>query len=896
MAEIDLEQKLESLCSSVLEMLREEWDIYHANHILLSLLFYKRLLALISERKITFISLTEQQLDKIARQAHDTLPNPNELLQTFEETLEALSNQDKALAVIFEPLQRSLYNNISEFWAVIQVLQDFDFSTRQFSVSTFGNFFSSSLYQASWRAEKHNNEANTPAFLHKLLILLCNPQRGEVVYSPSVGQGGFLVALNRAVSRLQLTGQETETRTWALAQMNLWMNGIYQSSILNQNSLLETPYELPPADIGIANCLYTAQVPTEQLRKAEYIVSPFDWNNLSEMDSNSLIVQRLLYQLNESGRAVLLFPLQMSYKHRTDRKLREFLIRKNYVEAVIALPASILPNSNSPVAVLVINKKKREEYEQEVLFINASTIETQQKSKLYKTISSENLHTIADLLINGQAEDSEFWQGHIAWVSNQQISEHQYNLNPKQYASPFIKKLKELSATQQLKPIYELLGAETALVWVLKEEVSNRHLRYISAQDLPYTFSDCHLEISKMQFFNDTNREGRLLNKSAVLVNTDNKRLRLGYFEHQHEPIVVDRDIIVLELSPQSIENVEYILLQLFSDLFNEQLHLYKSDHPDSSLSEREFAHLQLVMVSPEEQNKLVQTTKIALLKEEERKVENLRHRLNLGKQKAQSEQYKIISSLQHELGNRLPAILTEFKNLKDFICDKAQYGETISLTEPLFPLFEGEDAGNVETLGEILIRIENLLRHTVGTIDNTGNIIKADKSRLNLQPTLIKNFLERLAALYAQETLFSVEIEVERDAEGRELPLVAKIDEQQLSTAFINLIENAKRHGFVQGRKYTVRFQVSQSADGQEAIIEYENDGRPFPQEFSFDDFISYGNYAGNTGHSGIGGFLIYQIIDNHDGGLLLRDNIARNDPFKVQFEISLPLWDAKN
>jgi type I restriction enzyme M protein len=894
MADIELEQKLENICSSVLEMLRGQWDIYHANHILLSLIFYKRILALILERKITFLSIKEDTLQKLAAQQHDTLPNPNEMLQTFEDILEQLSAQNKGLLVIFDILQRSLYKNVNEFWAVIQLLQDFDFSTRQFSQNTFGNFFSAALYQTSWRAEKQNNEANTPPFLHKLLILLCNPQRGEVIYTPSVGQAGFLVALSKTVNKLQLTGQETDTRTWALAQMNLWANGIYDSTILNQNSLLETPYELPPADIGIANCLLTAQVSTEQLSNVAYIVSPFDWNNLHQIDSNSLITQRLLYQLNENGRAVLVFPLQMSYKHRTDRKLREFLIRKNYVEAVIALPDSILPNSNSPVAILVINKKKTEDREQKILFINASTLETQQKSKLYKTISNENLHSIADILRTGEAEDSVFWKGHIAWISNEQVAKHQYNLNPKQYASPFIKKLQELSVTQQLKPIAELLATEKAFVWVFKEEMTNRNLKYVGTSDLPFIFSECELETEKLSDFQTVeSNEGRLLSKSALLSNTDSKRLRLAYFEYKQEAIVVGKNVMILELNEQ-VPNVEYILLQLYSDLFAEQLQLYKSDHPDSSLSEREFAHLQIVMVSPEEQNRQVQTTKIALLKEEERKVENLRHRLNLGKQKAQSEQYKIISSLQHELGNRLPAILTEFKNLKDFIHDKTNSQETLSIDEPLFPLFEGEEAGNVETLGEILTRIENLLKHTVATIDNTGDIIKADKSRLNLQPMLIRVFLEQLAALYSQETLFSIEIEIEKDDAGKEIALVALIDSQQLSTAFINLIENAKRHGFIQDRKYTVRFQVSLSADSQEVIIEYENDGKPFPQSFSFDDFISYGNYAGNTGHSGIGGFLIYQIIDNHEGGLLLRDNIARNDPFKIQFEISLPVWDG--
>ena len=103
-------------------------------------------------------------------------------------------------------------------------------------------------------------------------------------------------------------------------------------------------------------------------------------------------------------------------------------------------------------------------------------------------------------------------------------------------------------------------------------------------------------------------------------------------------------------------------------------------------------------------------------------------------------------------------------------------------------------------------------------------------------------------------------------------------------------MIENAKRHGFIDHKKYLIHFKVGLSNDKKEVIIEYKNDGKPFPAAFSFEDFISYGNYAGETGHSGIGGYLIQQIMENHEGTLIYHDKVDRSDPFKVQFEIVLP------
>ena len=189
-----------------------------------------------------------------------------------------------------------------------------------------------------------------------------------------------------------------------------------------------------------------------------------------------------------------------------------------------------------------------------------------------------------------------------------------------------------------------------------------------------------------------------------------------------------------------------------------------------------------------------------------------------------------------------------------------------------------------------MLQRIEAMLVHGISAIDATGHIIRAEKERMNLEYVNIREFLTEIAQLFAADKRFSIQVEAEQDESGRELPIATLIDKTQMTTALSNLIENAKVHGFIENKKYLVCFRVGLSPDKREVIIEYKNDGRPFPKNFSFQDFISYGNYAGDTGHSGIGGYLINQIIENHDGSLMYREKVDKHDPFKVQFELALP------
>jgi type I restriction enzyme M protein len=70
-----------------------------------------------------------------------------------------------------------------------------------------------------------------------------------------------------------------------------------------------------------------------------------------------------------------------------------------------------------------------------------------------------------------------------------------------------------------------------------------------------------------------------------------------------------------------------------------------------------------------------------------------------------------------------------------------------------------------------------------------------------------------------------------------------------------------------------------------------FKNDGRPFPNGFSFEEYKRLGGRAGKNKASGLGGFFINRVIDLHGGQFnYISVNPNSIDPFKVQFEILLP------
>lgn len=891
-SEYELEQKLENIYSAALDTLRGNWNGQQANHLLLSLLFYKRLIALLEEHKIQFVQLDNELLQQHIHSRHSDQVNPQETLALFNQTLEQFAPQHKVLEHFFVPLCAALQQReyVNELWQVLQLLDEVDFSSRQFPTPVFGKFFNLILHRSAVRAGKVGGDVTTPYFINKLLTTLANPQRNEQIYDATAGQGSTLIELYQQCSKIQFCAQEIDFRTYSLCQLNLWMNGIYDANLSFSNALLDIPYQFPPADIALANFPFGLMFDTAKIKDLPYLSIPFEVNSTPFLDGNSLFLQRMLYQLGESGRAFAILPLHTTYKDRSDRRLREFLIRRDWLEAVISLPAGLLYNTGIPICIFCIHKQKSEARKNKILFINASNIEMEQKSRLYKTLHQEQLDYIGRIYHEFPFSDSELLKDNVEFISLEEIIANGYNLNPKQYASPIIKELRRLEADERLVPLHQVFEREPSYLWFDADSHAPKSVRFVTVQNLATSFGEYQLDLEQLPYTNDyPDLEGRLVKESALLINPDDTRLRLSYFEYKEEGIVVAKNIMVFTLDEEKI-NIEYLLLQLFSELFLQQLNAFKTDHLDSGMSPNEFARLQIVLPPRTSQDKEVRETKVRLLREEERKVEALRQRMNMGKQKAQSEQFKIISSLQHELGNRLPAVLSEFKNLQDYIYDKVAEQTPMQWNEPIFPVFEGEDISNIDTLEAVLKRIETLLHNSIHLLDDTGNIINADSTRLNLSYVNLKYFLLQIANLYNNENRFTVEVEVEDDEDGNELTICTYIDPHQMTTAFTNFIENAKRHGFIQDKKYIVRFRLGLSPDKQQVWIECENDGKPFPPDFSFEDFITYGNYAGETGHSGIGGFLINQIIENHNGTLIYKDNIEPSDPFKVQFEIILP------
>lgn len=101
-------------------------------------------------------------------------------------------------------------------------------------------------------------------------------------------------------------------------------------------------------------------------------------------------------------------------------------------------------------------------------------------------------------------------------------------------------------------------------------------------------------------------------------------------------------------------------------------------------------------------------------------------------------------------------------------------------------------------------------------------------------------------------------------------LPLFVDIAPVDFQRLIVNIIENARIHGFSADSTrtdYYVGIDLAYNSERRMYQIDFYNNGKPLPEGMTKERFGIRGEKAGMTGGSGIGGYIIKSII-NHYGG----------------------------
>lgn len=299
-------------------------------------------------------------------------------------------------------------------------------------IDVLGDAYEYLISQFAANAGKKAGEFYTPQQVSKILAKLVTIGKTDLknVYDPACGSGSLLLRVSKEAKVRKFYGQELTSTTYNLARMNMLLHDVsYQNFNIINDDTLEHPRHLDMTfEAIVANPPYSANWSADPKFLDDERFSAYG-KLAPKSKADFAFVQHMIYQLDDKGIMAVVLPHGVLFRGAAEGIIRKYLIEeKNYLDAVIGLPANIFFGTSIPTVILVF--KKCRENSDNILFIDASN--EFEKGKNQNVISDSDVDKIIETYI---ARDSVDKYAYVATLD--EIRENDYNLNIPRYVDTF---------------------------------------------------------------------------------------------------------------------------------------------------------------------------------------------------------------------------------------------------------------------------------------------------------------------------------------------------------------------------------------------------------------------------------------------------------------------------
>lgn len=251
---------------------------------------------------------------------------------------------------------------------------------------------------------KAGEEATTPNFINKLAVEILEPKNGEF-YDGTFGIGGDAIEAYKFAANygneLKIYGQELNEKTYAIACIRMFINGIKSADIrigdvLTNPVFKEGENTIKKFDTIIMNPPFGVMWKDKEIEILNDKYSRFIYGTPGVSSADWLFISSELKSLKENGKAIIITTLGALFRAGAEENLRKKIIGFDYIESVIELTGGLFTNVGIPCAMIVFNMNKSEEMKNKIQFINADKLhENARRGK--KILNDENINTILDI-------------------------------------------------------------------------------------------------------------------------------------------------------------------------------------------------------------------------------------------------------------------------------------------------------------------------------------------------------------------------------------------------------------------------------------------------------------------------------------------------------------------
>lgn len=299
-------------------------------------------------------------------------------------------------------------------------------------IDILGDAYEYMIGQFAAGAGKKAGEFYTPQEVSQILseIVITGKTRLKTVYDPTCGSGSLLLRTAKGGNADAIYGQEKNPTTFNLCRMNMLLHGIKYKDfdIQNGDTLDNDEFGDQQFDAVVANPPFSAEWSAaekfnndDRFSKAG-VLAP-------KSKADYAFILHMLYHLNDGGTMACVAPHGVLFRGAAEGKIRKFLIeKKNYIDAIIGLPANIFYGTSIPTCILVMKKCRKDD--DNILFIDAS--KEFEKVKTQNKLRPEHIQKIIETY-RTRTEIEKY--SHCATLK--EIEENDYNLNIPRYVDTF---------------------------------------------------------------------------------------------------------------------------------------------------------------------------------------------------------------------------------------------------------------------------------------------------------------------------------------------------------------------------------------------------------------------------------------------------------------------------
>jgi len=327
---------------------------------------------------------------------------------------------------------------------------------------SIGDAYEYMIGEFASQAGKKAGSFFTPPEVSELMARIVNPKISDTIYDPTCGSGSLLIKTgktaiekeNGLVKNLALFGQEMNGSSWSMARMNMFIHNIIDAKIAWGDTLanpmhLDADGNLMQFDVIVANMPFsqdkwaagfnTGGEMTGKGKEFKMEASldkyhRFNWGVPPASKGDWAFLLHMLASLKSGGRIAAVVPHGVLFRGASEGRIRQAVIERNLLDAVIGLPANIFYGTSIPACILVFKKNRNRD---DVLFVDASGKDENGNPRYRKDKNQNRLETkhIDDIVkaYESRVDIEKF--AHVATID--EIKANEYNLNIPRYVDTF---------------------------------------------------------------------------------------------------------------------------------------------------------------------------------------------------------------------------------------------------------------------------------------------------------------------------------------------------------------------------------------------------------------------------------------------------------------------------